>query len=127
LELAGHSSTMLSDTILVKAEFWALVATSLALPVAIIWHLVRAVRILRRVLIGYSILLMVVSGLDVILIKAIALLARQTSDLADDKVFLSEYSLALYLLPLITVGVGVNLLTYTITRHLRITSRNNRT
>lgn len=118
---------MLTDTILVKAEFWALVATSLALPVAIIWHLVRAVRILRRVLIGYSILLMVVSGLDVILIKAIAVLARETSGLGDDKVFLSEYSLALYLLPLITVGVGVNLLTYTITRHLRIVSRNDTT
>ena len=111
------------DSILIKAEFWGLVAVSIALPVAVIWHLVRVVRISRALLIGYSITLMGVSGLDAVLIKAIAVLARQTSSLADDKVFLGEYSLALYLLPLISAGVGMNLLTYTITRHLRIRSR----
>lgn len=120
------SITMSSDTVLIKAEFWALVLTSLALPAGILWHLVRVVRISRRVLIGYSIVLMAISGLDVVLIKTIAVLARETTGLADDKIFLSEYSMALYLLPLITAAVGTNLLTYTITRHLRIRSKGNK-
>jgi hypothetical protein len=110
------------DSILIRVELWALILTSIAVPTAIIWHLVRVVRISRAFLIAYSLALMIISGFDLVLIKAIGALAQQTSSLADDRIFVSEYSLALYLLPLISATVGINLLSYTITRHLRIRS-----
>jgi hypothetical protein len=113
---------MLIESVLIKFEFWALVLTSLALPVVIIWHLLRIIRISRTVLIAYACMLIALAGLDVVLITYVASLAKATRGIADDQVFRSEYTLALYLLPLISAGVGINLLSFAITQHLKVQS-----
>jgi len=103
-----------------RLEFWLLVLTSLALPLAMVIHLLRATLVSRWVLLGYACVLIALSGLDIILLKMVAELARASGSLVDNGVFLSEYSLALYLLPLISAGLGINLLSYVITQHLRV-------
>lgn len=104
-----------------RLEFWALVLSSLALPITIGVHLLRARDISRWVLLSYAIGLLVLAGVDILLLKALAELARESLNPVDDAVFRSEYSVALYMLPLIAAGVGVNLLSFVITQHLRIT------
>lgn len=103
-----------------RAEFWLLVLTSLALPLYIVVHLLRVQDISRWLLLIFALLLLVLSGLDIILLKDVMALAEHSRTLLDDAVFRSEYSLALYLLPLLAAGLGINLLSHVITQHLRI-------
>lgn len=103
-----------------RVEFWLLVLTSLALPLAIVVHLLRVRDISRWVLLSYALMLVALAGLDIVLLKAVAAVARASGNAVDNAVFLSEYSLAFYLLPLIAAGIGINLLSYVITHHLRV-------
>ncbi|MGH8492302.1 MAG: hypothetical protein ACRERR_04260 [Moraxellaceae bacterium] len=105
-----------------RVEFWWLVLTSLALPLYIVVHLLRVRDISRWLLLAFSLFLLLLSGLDIILLKDVMALAQHSRTLLDDTVFLSEYSLALYLLPLLAAGLGINLLSHVITQHLRIRS-----
>lgn len=52
-------------------------------------------------------------------LRHLAEAARNTSSVFDDQVFASEYSLALYLLPLLPAGVGVNIFSDVLLNHLR--------
>lgn len=45
-------------------------------------------------------------------------MATKTPSLIDDRVFTSELLVALYLLPIIFVGVGVNILSHILISHL---------
>lgn len=110
----------MNDTVFYRAEFWALVAVSLGFPLALIADLLRKVTVSRRWLVGSAMLLLLLAGLDVALIGRVQELARLTPGLADDAVFLSESQVALYLLPYIAAGVGINLLSFAITQHLRV-------
>jgi len=103
-----------------RMEFWLLVLSSLALPLFMVVHLLRVQGIARRVLLFYAVSLLLLSGIDIILLQDVMALARHSVSLLDDTVFLSEYSLALYMLPLLAAGTGVNLLTFVITQHLQV-------
>jgi hypothetical protein len=104
----------------IESEFWVLVLCSVLLPLAIIVHLIRAVEINRYVLMGLALALLALACIDFILLGRVANIAHRTPDLLDDRLFLSEASAALYILPLVCAGVGINLLSFVITQHLRI-------
>ncbi len=108
------------NSLWIEVEFWALVLCSALFPLAIIVHLIRAVEIRRYVLMGFALALLILACVDFVLLGRVASLAHRTPDLLDDRVFLSEASAALYILPLVCAGVGINLLSFVITQHLRI-------
>jgi hypothetical protein len=108
------------SSVWIEAQFWALVLCSMLLPLAIIVHLIRAVAIRRYVLMGFALALLALACADFILLGHVASLAYRTPDLLDDRLFLSEASAAFYILPLLCAGVGINLLSFVITQHLRI-------
>ena len=112
----------MQDTLLIRFEFWALVLVSLALPISVVAMLLRATVISRTALISCAVVMILLAGLDIGLLRTVMALARETPGMVDDTVFLSEYSVALYLLPYLGAGVGINLLTYAITQHLQIVS-----
>ena len=45
-------------------------------------------------------------------------LAAKTASIVDDAVFLSEVGVALYVLPVLFGGIGVNLVSHVLVRHL---------
>lgn len=110
----------MESVVWLRLEFWLLVLSSLALPACIVAHLLRVTAIARWLLLAYACALILLSGLDIVFLKAVMALARHSHSLIDDAVFLSEYSLALYMLPLLAAGLGINLLSHVITQHLRI-------
>ncbi|MNV98981.1 hypothetical protein D3C71_1942950 [compost metagenome] len=61
---------------------------------------------------------MLISGVDVYLLQSLAAVAKNTPSLADDAVFISELSIALYILPVVFGGIGVNLISHVLLRHL---------
>lgn len=88
------------------------------LPVALYIFLFRRAAISRLSVAGYACLLIAMAGIDVYLLQTLADLARQTSSQLDDRIFVSELSVALYLLPAVFAGIGVNLLSHVLIDHL---------
>lgn len=106
------------NTVFAEIRFWLLVVFSTVLPFSIygVLFVKRAISRVTVAVLGFT--LVFVSGVDVYLLQSIASLAKLTPSLADDAVFLSELSLALYLFPVVFGGIGVNLVSHVLARHL---------
>ena len=62
--------------------------------------------------------LVFIAGVDVYLIQGLSAAAKLTSSSIDDAVFDSELTLALYAFPALFGGIGVNLISHVLIRHL---------
>lgn len=108
----------MSLSVFVELRFWVLVVFSLILPVGIYTLLLVKRVISRMAVLGFGVALVLIAGVDVYLLQSLASLARHTPSLADDAMFLSELSIALYVLPVVFGGIGVNLISHVLLRHL---------
>lgn len=106
------------DSVFLQMEFFALVATSLLLPVAIYVYLFRKQAISRRTVLIFASILIALSGTDVVLLQLLAEMAKLTRSTADEKLFSSELAITLYILPAIFAGIAVNLISHVLIRHL---------
>jgi len=108
----------MSATVFVEAKFWLLVVFSFVVPVGIYGGLLvkRAVSPITVLILGLALVL--VAAVDVFLLQSLVAMAKTTSSLVDDAVFLSELSIGLYVLPALLAGVGINVISHVLTRHL---------
>lgn len=99
-------------------RFWLMLLISVVLPSCIYGVLLamRAVSRLTALLLGFT--LVAIAGLDVFVLQSLATAAKITPSLADDAVFLSEMSMALYLFPAMFGGIGVNVISHVLVQHL---------
>lgn len=72
----------------------------------------------RKVVLLFGVILITISGINVVLLQSLSERAPKTPSLFDDRVFTSELSVALYLLPIIFAGIGVNILSHILISHL---------
>ena len=107
------------DGLLIKTEFWSLVLFSLVVPAGIFWGLMSTRKMSHGTVLGFGILLVALSGLDFGLLKQIFAMTSSMPSLANDKIFRSEFSIALYLLPVLYAGVGTNLISHVLISHLK--------
>ncbi|MFN4121089.1 hypothetical protein [Acidovorax sp.] len=112
------ASPATSLSVFVELRFWLLVVFSAVLPVGIYVLLLRVRAISRMAVLGLGIALVLISGVDVYLLQSLASVAKGTPSLADDALFISEISLALYIVPVVFGGIGVNLTSHVLVRHL---------
>ena len=108
---------------LIKLEFWVLILCSVVAPVVIYVYLMRRASIARFAVALFGLFLVLLAGTDVVLLKSLMQIAKLTPSLADDLVFGSEFSLALYLLPVLSASVGCNLISHVLITHLRVAER----
>ena len=108
----------MSTTVFSEVRFWLLVVFSGVLSFAIYWVLLvkRAISRTTALLLGLS--LVAIAGVDVYLLQSLATLAKLTASVADDAIFASEVSLALYLLPAMFGGIGINIVSHVLVSHL---------
>lgn len=106
------------DSVFTQIEFWFLIAFSIILPSSIYALLLAKKAISRSTVLAFGFALVVIAGVDVYLLQSVATAAKLTRSLADDAVFLSELSLALYLLPAMFGGIGINVVSHILVRHL---------
>ena len=104
--------------VFVEMRFWLLVVFSLVLPAGIYGVLLRSRSISSRAVLVFGIALVLISGGDVYLLQSLSSLAKTSPSLADDALFVSELSIALYVLPVVFGGIGVNLISHVLLRHL---------
>jgi hypothetical protein len=101
-----------------EIKFWLLVATSVVLPFGIYGVLLAKRAVSRVTVLLFGLGLVLLAGVDVYLLQGLSALAKHTPSLADDSVFVSEVSLALYLLPAMFAGIGINMVSHVLIRHL---------
>ena len=108
----------MNPTVFLHVKFWLLILFSSLLPIAIYWALLtrRAIAPLAVLVFGFA--LVFIAGVDVYLIQGLSAAAKLTSSSVDDAVFDSELTLALYAFPALFGGLGVNLISHVLIRHL---------
>jgi hypothetical protein len=109
---------MLAHSVFAELRFWLMLVVSVVLPVGVYGVLLakRAVSRVAALLLGFT--LAAIAGLDVFVLQRLAAAARGTPSLIDDAVFLSEMSIALCLFPAMFGGIGVNVISHVLVRHL---------
>lgn len=108
----------MSNSVFVEFRFWLLVAFSLVLPVGIYAVLLATRSISRLAVLAFGVVLVLMAGVDVYLLQTLTSLAHRSPSLADDALFNTELTIALYALPAVFGGIGVNLISHVLLRHL---------
>lgn len=108
----------LSNSVFVEVVFFALTLLSLSLPIGIYAYMMWTRAISRKSVVLFGVMLIAISGVNVVLLQRLAAMAKASPALLDDGIFASEVSLALYLLPALFAGIGVNILSHILVSHL---------
>jgi hypothetical protein len=108
----------MSETIFFEFQFFALIACSIFLPIGVYIYAMLKRAISRNTVLLLGIILIALSGVDIFLLQRLTAMARSSPSLLDDQIFASEISTALYLLPALLAGVGVNMLSHVLISHL---------
>ena len=108
------------DSAFLRVQFWAMVLFSIVVPCAIFIIVIHKQKLARAHVLCCGLCLVLLAGGNLILLQQLLVIAKQTTDLMDDLFFASEYSLALYVLPLVSAALGTDLLSHVITSRLVI-------
>ncbi len=110
----------MSSSVFVEAEFFLLIAFAIVLPIVTYVYMMRKRAISRTTLVLLGSLLVGMSGVTIYLLQLLADMAKATASMLDDKIFASQVALALYLLPLLFAGIGVNIISDVLIKHLNL-------
>jgi len=108
----------MGKSIFFDIEFILLVASSLVIPIAIYVYLFKKQAISRISILLFASVLIALSAVDVYLLQSLAASAKSSLSAAEDNVFSSGLSIALYILPAVFAGIAVNLVSHILSRHL---------
>lgn len=112
------SKLLMTDSVFVEFEFFLLTACSPFLPISTYGYMMWKKAISRKTVFLFAVILIVISGVNVVLLQRLAEMAKMSPSLLDNQVFASELSVALYLLPALFAGIAVNMLSHTLIGHL---------
>ncbi|MDR3391556.1 MAG: hypothetical protein P4L77_07440 [Sulfuriferula sp.] len=105
-------------------ELFLVILFSFLIPGAIYVAMVVKHSISRKTVLLLGLALIGLAGIDAVLLQHLANEAAHTSTIWDDRLFASELSVALYLLPLVSAGIGVNIVSHLLITHLAEAERN---
>ncbi|MBR7799259.1 hypothetical protein [Undibacterium fentianense] len=107
-----------------EIEFYVLILLTFLLPIGIYWMMLKKRSISKIHVLAYGIVLVLLSALNVVLLRLLHDIAMKTPSLADEKLFASEISIALYVVPAIFAGIGINIISHVLIEHLKEAERN---
>ena len=108
----------MSNSVFAELSFWLMAIASIAIPIGIYGVLLAKRAVSRVTVLVLGVSLVAIAGVDIYFLRHMASAAAKTPSLADDALFLSEISFALYLFPLMFGGIGVNLISHVLISHL---------
>lgn len=108
----------MKTTAFLELDFILLLVSSLVAPIAIYAFLFKRRAIARSTVLIFACLLILLSGVDVFLLKVLAQVGKASLGSFEGKLFSSELSVALYVLPAVFAGVGINLISHVLIDHL---------
>lgn len=99
-----------------EAEVFALAVFSLVLPMSLYGYMMWRRALSRATVLLFGAALIGMAGVDVALLQRLSMRAK--TSLLHDAFFSSELSMAVYVLPVVLAGVGVNMISHILIRHL---------
>ena len=114
-----HNPLRMNKSIFTEAEFWLLITFSFVLPIWIYWLLLSKRTIAQTTVLLLGVALVGIAGVDVYLLQALKSMVKLSPSLVSDALFVSEVSVALYLLPAMFGGIGINLVSHVLINHLQ--------
>lgn len=108
----------MNDSIFVEKEFFLLIVVSLILPIGLYAFMMAKKALSRTSVLLFGVILVVISGANVVLLQRLAAMAKLSTSVLDNRFFWSEISLALYLLPALFAGIGINIISHILIAHL---------
>lgn len=105
-------------TDLFEVKFILLVLGSVVLPPAIYGILLLKKTISRPMVLFFGVALIILAGTDIALINLLLESAKQTLSILDARFFASQLKVALYLLPALFAGIGINVVSHIVISHL---------
>jgi hypothetical protein len=108
----------MNDSIFAEKEFFLLIVVSIILPVSLYAFMMMKQSLSRAKVMLLGVTMVLISGGNVVLLQRLAAMAKVSPSLLDNRVFSSEISLALYLVPALFAGIGINIISHVIVRHL---------
>ena len=112
-----------SDSVFTETTFWLMVAVSVVLPFGIYAVMISKQAISRWTVLVLGFTLVAIAAVNVYFLQRLATIAAATPSLADNVLFVSELRVALYLLPALFAGIGINLISHVLTTHLSAAER----
>ncbi len=106
------------ESVFLELEFLLLILFSLVLPAGIYATLFWKTTISRPAVLLFAVSLVLLAGVDLYLLSVLGEMARLTVSAADDRLFNGELRIALYLLPALFAGTGINLVSHVLIHHL---------
>lgn len=106
------------NSVFFEARFWLLMLGSVVLPFCIYGVLMLKRAISRRTVLLLGFALIAIACFDVYVLQSLAQAATQSPSPIDDTMFVSELRVALYLLPALFAGLGINIVSHVLTNHL---------
>lgn len=108
----------MSESVFFEIKFIFLVLFSLILPIGIYAFMMWKRAISRKTVLVLGLVMIVTAGVDVFLLQQLKGIAQSSSSMLDDLFFVSELSVALYLLPALFAGIGINMISHVLIKHL---------
>jgi hypothetical protein len=113
----------MSNSVFLQTEFFLLILFSVVIPSGIYGFLLKRRAIARWSVLAFALILIFLSGFDVVLLGLLSAAAKATASAIDNKVFSSELSLAIYLIPAMFAGICVYLISHILINHLNEAER----
>ena len=118
-----HGVYIMNNSVFIETEFFLLIIFSLVLPIGIYSTMMLKKAISRVTILLFGISLIFISGVSVVLLQRLATMAKLSPSLLDDRFFASEISAALYLVPALFAGIGINIISNILVNHLASAAR----
>lgn len=113
----------MNNSAFAEVEFFLLIICAVILPISIYGYMMWKRAISRKTVLFFGIVLIAISGVSVYLLQRLSDMAKSSPTLLDDRIFASEISIALYLIPLLFAGVGVNVISHLLISNLSDSER----
>jgi hypothetical protein len=111
------------ESVFLQVEFFLLVVFSTVLPAGIYAYMMWKSAISRKAVLLFGVILIVLAGVDIFLLQRLTELAKYSPSVLDDAIFVSELSIALYLLPALFGAVGIDMVSHVLISHLASAER----
>ena len=108
----------MNKSVFTEIEFYLFIFFALISPVSIYIYMMWKRAISSKSVLFFGAVLIVFSGISIFLLQRLNSIAKLSPSMLDHKIFASEVSIALYLLPALFAGIGVNLISDSLIKHL---------
>ena len=115
--ITAHAIVM-NQSVFVETEFFLLIFFTFVFPIGIYAYMMWKQSISRTTVLLFGILLIVISAVNIFLLQLLKMMAKNSLSPMDDLIFSSEVSVALYVIPAIFAGIGVNIISHILISHL---------